>query len=180
MQRGRTGMTWGGSWASGEELRQPRACCRARVGTSHVPPTPHLLRHIPPSTAGQPLAKAQVAARTRWCQRRACVCLPCSSPPANPERPKSQRSKRRRDRAPETPLYQAQRQLRATRPRSWHRPASAQVACAPCPSPCVGACHRGESDGRIADAVARGGFEVAGGGFELGDVSFHSGWTFHR
>ncbi|PSC71311.1 phytanoyl-dioxygenase [Micractinium conductrix] len=37
-----------------------------------------------------------------------------------------------------------------------------------------------ESDKHVGAAVEAGGFEVVGGPFELGDVSFHSGWTFHR
>ncbi|GAB4821533.1 hypothetical protein N2152v2_008579 [Parachlorella kessleri] len=37
-----------------------------------------------------------------------------------------------------------------------------------------------ESDKHVGAAVEQGGFEVVRGGFELGEVSFHSGWTFHR
>ena len=39
---------------------------------------------------------------------------------------------------------------------------------------------RKESDRHVGAAVEHGGFEVVRGGFELGEVSFHSGWTFHR
>jgi ectoine hydroxylase-related dioxygenase (phytanoyl-CoA dioxygenase family) len=37
-----------------------------------------------------------------------------------------------------------------------------------------------ESDRVIGEAVQNGGFKIAKGAFELGEVSFHSGWTFHR
>lgn len=37
-----------------------------------------------------------------------------------------------------------------------------------------------ESDRVVGEAVKEGGFQVVGGPYELGDVSFHSGWTFHR
>lgn len=37
-----------------------------------------------------------------------------------------------------------------------------------------------ESEAQITAAMEKSGFEFDGGAFELGEVSFHSGWTFHR
>ena len=37
-----------------------------------------------------------------------------------------------------------------------------------------------ESEARISAEMERQGFALVDGPFELGEVSFHSGWTFHR
>jgi len=36
------------------------------------------------------------------------------------------------------------------------------------------------SDAAVSAAVEQGGYELITGPFEAGEVSFHSGWTFHR
>jgi hypothetical protein len=36
------------------------------------------------------------------------------------------------------------------------------------------------SDATVSAAVEQGGYELITGPFESGEVSFHSGWTFHR
>lgn len=33
---------------------------------------------------------------------------------------------------------------------------------------------------RLLQQISEGGYKVVNGPFELGEVSFHSGWTFHR
>jgi ectoine hydroxylase-related dioxygenase (phytanoyl-CoA dioxygenase family) len=37
-----------------------------------------------------------------------------------------------------------------------------------------------ESEAKISANMARHGFEFASGAYDLGEVSFHSGWTFHK
>ncbi|KAK9810683.1 hypothetical protein WJX73_010597 [Symbiochloris irregularis] len=38
----------------------------------------------------------------------------------------------------------------------------------------------GESERKIQESVRSAGYHLASSAFELGEVSFHSGWTFHR
>jgi ectoine hydroxylase-related dioxygenase (phytanoyl-CoA dioxygenase family) len=37
-----------------------------------------------------------------------------------------------------------------------------------------------ESEAKISANMARHGFEFASGAYDFGEVSFHSGWTFHK